>query len=133
MIIEFYGRYKRQKTKEEILQERDELDLKKILGKDIELEDSSLVDDDDFVYKPISFDTSRNCIKSFNEVDAEHTFVKTYTMDGYIIKLPYDAFKRIFGFVNGNLQIPSFNDFLMVDVNLEQDVNESSKSVTYKI
>lgn len=132
MIIEFYGRYKRQKTKDEFLQEKEELDLKKILGKDIDLTDDSFGYDEDFIYKPISFDTSRNNIKSFNEVDPDHTFVKTYSMDGYIIKLQYDDFKRIFGFVNGNLQIPSFNDFLMVDVE-NPNVKESSNSVIYKI
>lgn len=113
MMVEFYGRYKKEKTKEEIERLTENEKLKELLGKDIAFEEG----DDEFMYKPVTLDCSKFNIKSFNDVDGEHTFVKTYTTDGYIFKIKYDEFKKIYAAVNGLVQkIPSCNDFIIEDI-----------------
>lgn len=113
MMVEFYGRYKKEKTKEELERLKEDEKLKELLGRDIDFEQG----DEEYMYKPITFDCSKFNVKSFNDVDGEHTFVKTYTTDGYILKVNYQEFKHIYAAVNGLVQkIPSCNDFIIEDV-----------------
>lgn len=47
-----------------------------------------------FVYEPIVMDTKD--IKNFNRLDEEHTTIRLYPQESYVVKLPYDIFKEVF-------------------------------------
>jgi hypothetical protein len=93
-------RYRRKLSDEE----KAELETKRIISGEDEVEEPKV-----YIYGKLTFDL--NDVKAFNDVDEDHTCLRTYQGEDVMIKMNYNKFKQVYMLLTGNL-IKTEGDFL---------------------
>lgn len=93
-------------TGKENKEAREERKLKRLLGKEEEIEDEDV---QKYEYHPITVEL--NDIKTFSEYDKDHTTVGMFGGEFYVIKASYPIIKAFYEFLTGNAikNIDQFN------------------------
>lgn len=105
MNVEFLCRFLKQPSRD-VLDEIDEyLHNQKLIRNDFDVdhERNKLLfkRDDKYEYSPLSFDLKD--VKMSNSADDEHTYLRFYGGEQFVIKCDYETFKNMYQFFNGSL------------------------------
>lgn len=97
LCFEFEARWARPKE----MSEEDQAirETNRILGREPENPEDIISQLFEYVYNPLVIDL--NDVKNFNKLDEEHTTIRQYEGDVFVIHLSFDTFASIYGEITG--------------------------------